>query len=67
MSSNGAGRASGHGVGCRGNVHLRAVTRLMISQAKFSFHSSRSIRTWSWPAGKPDESQSELERRLGAL
>ena len=63
MSSNGAGRASGHGVGCRGNV-----TRLMISQAKFSFHSSRLFFQYALElAGRPDESQSELERRLGAL
>ena len=43
MSSNGAGRASGHGVGCRGNVIsvFAPRRRLMSSQAKFSFHSSR--------------------------
>ena len=43
MSSNGAGRASGHGVGCRGNVIsvFAPRRRLMSSQARFSFHSSR--------------------------
>ena len=54
MSSNGAGRASGPGVGCRVSVLAAEVgaaavlvhvftprRRLMSSQAKFSFHSSR--------------------------
>lgn len=69
MSSNGAGRASGHGVGCRGNVIsvFAPRRRLMSSQAKFSFHSSRLFQFALELAGKPDESQSELERRLGAL